>query len=282
MMKGIRVWVVGVIFCIALLGCTKKDKSPVKAEQASKNSQLEKTASQPEAAVATPEVPAEPYKVLPNVGAAGTVEGQIKFAGTAPTNKPIAIPQSFRDARPDDFAFCESKNVKQDKTQILAGGVANVVVEIKGVAAGKAHLPPTALSVEHCRLSPRISLLPIGSRLTVSNADPFVFASSMLGAGDKVVWAQEIMPDTKLSSMDLKTPEKLVVSSAQRPWMKAFVRVVPHPYFAVSALAGRFKIENIPVGKYAVTAWHEVFGLRDGSVEITEGGTAKLELIYVQ
>jgi hypothetical protein len=40
------------------------------------------------------------------------------------------------------------------------------------------------------------------------------------------------------------------------PWMFAYAGVVDHPYFAVSAEDGSFKIANVPPGEYVVEAVH--------------------------
>ena len=102
----------------------------------------------------------------------------------------------------------------------------------------------------------------------------------MAKADENIFWNQEILPDTKASSPGVESAEDFVLSSPLRPWMKAYVRTVPHPYFAVTDLSGRFSIDAVPVGKYQMSAWHEVFGTREGSVEVIEGGIAKLELSY--
>jgi hypothetical protein len=39
--------------------------------------------------------------------------------------------------------------------------------------------------------------------------------------------------------------------------MTAFVMVFNHPYHATTDADGRYRIDNIPTGRYTVTAWHE-------------------------
>ena len=49
------------------------------------------------------------------------------------------------------------------------------------------------------------------------------------------------------------------------PWMKAYVWVFNHPYFAVTDDEGNFEIKDAPVldGKLRLVAWHESGGLTD-------------------
>jgi hypothetical protein len=51
------------------------------------------------------------------------------------------------------------------------------------------------------------------------------------------------------------------------PWMRAYIGVVSHPFFAVTGDDGTFKIKGLPPGKYTVEAWHERYGRKE--VEIT-------------
>jgi len=56
----------------------------------------------------------------------------------------------------------------------------------------------------------------------------------------------------------LNVSEVLVpVKCNQHPWMKAYVGVLKHPFFAVSGEDGSFTIKGVPPGKYTVVAWHE-------------------------
>ena len=276
MLRRIGLWIAFVACAFMCISCTKKAQN-----EAAKTSTDEAVPGKPAPASAVNEASAEAaYEVLPNIPDAGNIEGTISFQGTPPSNKPVAISQAFRDAHPDAFTFCDSKNVKQDQVQVLAGGVANVVVEIRGVSAGKGHLSSQVINVKNCRVSPRIALLPLGSRVIVSNADPFVYDSTLVDSAGTSSWTSSLKPETKESSPEFKQSTDLTLSSTTRPWMKSTIRVVNHPYFTVTDLAGSFRIENIPPGNYEVALWHEVFGSKSGSVEITPGGSAELNMVY--
>lgn len=47
-------------------------------------------------------------------------------------------------------------------------------------------------------------------------------------------------------------------------WMKAWVRVFDHPYFAVTDENGNFEIKNAPAGPCRLIVWHESVGWRGG------------------
>jgi plastocyanin len=56
--------------------------------------------------------------------------------------------------------------------------------------------------------------------------------------------------------------------------MNAFIIVFNHPFHALTDDEGRYRIDNIPPGTYAVTAWHEGEARDTRSVTIPPGGGA--------
>lgn len=64
------------------------------------------------------------------------------------------------------------------------------------------------------------------------------------------------------------------------PEMEGFVVVLDNPYFAVTDEAGKFRIEGVPPGTYALTTWSEKLAPGTAQVVVTAGqaATAKLEL----
>jgi len=62
------------------------------------------------------------------------------------------------------------------------------------------------------------------------------------------------------------------------PEMSAYIVVSPTPYFAQSDAAGKYKIDNVPDGKYIVTAWHEDSKLQSKPVDVA--GTGKADFTF--
>jgi hypothetical protein len=63
-------------------------------------------------------------------------------------------------------------------------------------------------------------------------------------------------------------------------WMKAYVGVVAHPYFATSREDGTFTIGGLPPGTYQLEAWHESLGTKTGEVTIGPDGTGTVTFTY--
>jgi hypothetical protein len=66
----------------------------------------------------------------------------------------------------------------------------------------------------------------------------------------------------------------------QHPWMRAYVSVLPHPYFAVSAADGSFQIKNLPPGEYTLVAVHEKFGEQTIKVKVGAKQMAQAEFSF--
>ena len=64
------------------------------------------------------------------------------------------------------------------------------------------------------------------------------------------------------------------------PWMKSYVAVFKHPYFAVTSKDGSFDISKLPPGTYTVTAWHEKFGMQSKKITVGPNGADKLEFVF--
>ena len=59
--------------------------------------------------------------------------------------------------------------------------------------------------------------------------------------------------------------------------MSAVILVLDNPYFAVPASTGRYGIEDVPPGEYAVVGWHERIKPVMRTVKVVAGETARLD-----
>jgi hypothetical protein len=89
------------------------------------------------------------------------------------------------------------------------------------------------------------------------------------------------MPTDKPVIKKFADPEMMIpVQCNQHPWMRAYINVMSHPYFAVSAPDGSFEIKNLPPGDYTIAAVHEKLGEQTMKVKVGAKETVKTSFLY--
>jgi Carboxypeptidase regulatory-like domain len=68
----------------------------------------------------------------------------------------------------------------------------------------------------------------------------------------------------------------------KHPWERAYVAILSHPFFAVSARNGSYHISGLPPGQYVVVAWHERFGEQRSEISIGVGEQKSLDFTFKQ
>jgi hypothetical protein len=64
------------------------------------------------------------------------------------------------------------------------------------------------------------------------------------------------------------------------PWMGAYIQVMAHPFFDVTAKDGKFKIEGLPPGTYEIEAWHEKLKTKSTTVTISGDETQSADFTF--
>jgi RNA polymerase sigma factor (sigma-70 family) len=133
-----------------------------------------------------------------------------------------------------------------------------------------------------CQFEPHIVCLREGQALIVRNSGTVQHNTRIVSPGDNPRGSRLMLPGDSVQIPGWKaatTPS--VIDCSLHHWMRAYIRVFDHPYFAVSDGDGRFKIAKAPAGKFRIAAWQEsvgylVKGLKRGDpVEIRPGGVTE-------
>ena len=202
------------------------------------------------------------------------LEGVVTWTGTA-------IPTPTLVENTTDPQVCGSKQTLDDMVvSSVSRGVQNVIVALTDVPAEK--IPPLApgrlvLDNRQCSFSPHVSVLTRGSAIEATNSDPILHTTHLYGP---------IEANIALAVKDqrvLRTVEKaglVIVKCDVHGWMQAFVRVDTHPFHAVSANSGSFRISGVPTGDYTLEAWHEKLGTKRVRVHVRNGETLRVALEY--
>ena len=193
-------------------------------------------------------------------GDEGTISGTIAYTGAAPENPKI-------DTSADAQCTSKSPNLTAETWVVKDGKVANTFVYIQkgtlsdGKSIGDYTFPAATSAVtldqNGCHYKPHVMGVMAKQEINITNSDPTTHNIHFL-QGKNPDWNQSQPNGAAPLKHQLNTPEQMAqVKCNQHPWMKAFVGVMRHPFFAVSAEDGTFKISGVPPGKYTVVAWHE-------------------------
>ena len=198
---------------------------------------------------------------------AGEVTGSVKLDGAAPKPKNInmAAEPACAKARTGGPAMTEEV-VTGD-----GGTLANVVVYVKSGLEGYSFPAPTTpakIDQQGCQYHPHVIGLQVAQNLDVVNNDQTTHNIHPIPKENRE-WNESQPPgaapiEKSFAREEIAIPVKCNV----HPWMKAYMAVVPNPYFQVTDKDGKFDLKNLPPGTYTLSAWHELYGTSEQTVTI--------------
>lgn len=209
-------------------------------------------------------------------GRTGAVAGTVSFAGTPP-------PRALLDRGTDPV--CKKDAMLAEDVLVTGGKLRDVHVRIRSGQAG-AHKPPAGpviVDQTRCMYRPRVVGAIAGQKLVVRNSDPTFH--NVRGTRDQATdfnLAHPAHHDDLVRDLTAKPGEVLVLRCDVHPWMRGFVAVTDHPFFAVTGADGAFTIAGLPAGKYTLEAWHPVLGLQSAQVVIKAGKTARTDFTFAK
>ncbi|HEY2027179.1 MAG TPA: carboxypeptidase regulatory-like domain-containing protein [Gemmatimonadaceae bacterium] len=252
-------------------GCTG-EKSSASATPASRNA-IDRVDQESTGEVVISR-PSTPYTGRA-LSTAGTVSGTVTLRSPL---KPFDPVPSGRDS-----AVCGA-TIPDSSLERRGSGVGDVVVWLEGVRAGKPIPLEKRLELESdkCLLTPRVQGAVVGSAVNVIGHDDFRQHLRFLVAGETQPRAAVLLGrDEQVIPTELpaKSPGLVVVRDADHPWVRGYVAVFDHPYFAVTKPDGSFTIDGVPPGKYTLVAWHERAKRTEQPVEVPAHGAAKADVV---
>ena len=161
--------------------------------------------------------------------------------------------------------------------------VANAFVYIDKGLEGKVFEPPAqAVTIDQrgCWFLPHVLGLQTGQTLQVINSDPVTHNIHPVAAINRE-WNHSQGPgEPPLNRKFLKQEIMIRVKCNIHSWMHAFIGVVEHPYFAVTAEDGSFTISDVPPGSYTFAVWHEKLGTQVQTITVSPHQTAAVDLTF--
>lgn len=222
-----------------------------------------------ERAPTTPRIVGTPTPLDP--AATGTIEGRVRFDGTPPPPRTIAMASD-----PACAAAHPSGLVVRD-VDGTDGGLADTLVYVASGLEDRVFAPPSTpvvIDQRGCWYVPRVAAVQIGQPVVFRSSDDTLHnVHGEPRANPR--WNFGLPRQDTERTVVFDAPEVMApVRCDVHPWMRLDLNVVPHPYFAVTGDDGAFHLPNVPAGTYTLAAVHPTLGRREVAITVAAGAKA--------
>ena len=224
-----------------------------------------------------------------NAAGWGDIKGKIVWPGDVPAPKELNVDKDQQHCLEKGKLFNEEWVIHKDSKGIKhafvwltpgAGKELPIHADLKEIKVKEVEIDQPC-----CAFVPHALAMREGQILIAKNSSPIPHNFNYSGFPTKNPGKNFLMAAGSKQPLDnLKADEKFPVSVSCNihGWMKAYVRVFDHPYYAVTDADGNFEIKQAPAGNWKLKIWHDAGWLggaagKDGrDVEIKPGGTTDL------
>jgi plastocyanin len=207
-----------------------------------------------------------------------TLTGKVAFSGEAPVMAELDMSANPTCAR------MHPKAARSEEVAVNANGtLRNVFVRIKSGLAGRnwaVPSTPVVLDQVGCVYVPHVIGVMTRQNVEFRNSDN---TNHNLHPITRInpEWNESQPPkgDPKLKSF-AREEVMVRIKCNVHPWMRAYIGVVSHPFYAVTGDDGTFTIKGLHAGTYIVETWHEKYGTQEQSVTVTPKETKSVDFSY--
>ncbi len=212
---------------------------------------------------------------------AGSLSGNVKYQGKVPKPKPLKMDAdpvcgASHDGRPfsESFIVDENMNLK------------NVLVWLKDVNyQGGVEEKPAIIDQKGCIYDPHVLGVMRNQKVIIKNSDATLHnIHSMAEKNEQFNFAMpKVLKEKETTFTNIEEP--FYIKCDVHPWMKCWVLVQDHPFFAVTDINGNYKINDIPPGTYEVVAWQEKFKMKRSilkKIEIKDTVETTQDFVFIK
>jgi plastocyanin len=197
---------------------------------------------------------------------AGSISGNVNFTGAKPAVKAIDMA-----ANPACASTHGTPAVSEEVIVNNNGTLKYAFVWVKSGIAEKTWQPPSSPAVldqKGCMYTPHVIGVMVNQEVKFVNSDATNHNIHPLPRVNEE-WNESEPPNGEPKLKRFVREEIMVpVKCNIHPWMRAWIGVVSHPFFAVTGEDGSFKLKGVPAGKYTLAAWHEKYGTKEFEVVV--------------
>jgi hypothetical protein len=203
----------------------------------------------------------------------GAIKGRIVWGGKQLPARPILALANHPNA-----AACQANGPLLDETWVVHPknkGLRYTFVWLQAPkgqvlpihpALQNAVLPNVEIDQPFCQFVPHALAIRQGQNVVAKNNSPLAHTVKWSGNPALNPGGNVLLPPNGQMVIAGLVADRLPLSIECNihPWMKGWLRVFDHPYFAVTDEEGRYEIKNAPVGNWQLMIWHGSGGWRGG------------------
>ena len=209
--------------------------------------------------------------LIAGLSAAETIQGTIRYVGAPIEKKKTAVTI--------DQYICGKEKEPEDLLLSSNNGIRNAVVSLQNVPPGAKrdwNFPAAKMDQKQCSFIPRVVIVPAGGTVEFLNSDRLLHNVRSVGKENPPF--NRAQPHARSISFTFKQPEVLRVDCDLHSWMRGWVVVAEHPFYAVTNEQGEFTLENVPRGKHTLQVWQESLGNVTQEVVVGDKGATTVSV----
>jgi hypothetical protein len=200
-------------------------------------------------------------------GEYGTIKGRLVWGGSDVPPARVLIEKGRAQKDPEicarEAAIPNRELVVDPKTKGVVYGFA-YLIKPKGSNPGAvkellARSPKAELDQKNCEFLPYVLAIHQDQTLVIKSSDP-VNHNVRYAAFANSPFNQIMAPKGEIEMKLVAERRPIVVACDIHSWMKAYIMVFDHPFFAVTGADGAFEIKGVPAGEQNLVLWQERVG----------------------
>jgi len=184
---------------------------------------------------------------------AANIRGVVQFTGPGGEARKVAVTI--------DQYVCGKDKDAEDLQVGAQRGVRNAVVWLQNPPPGaRPETPPAKIEMDQkgCAFVPHVVLVPAGGTVEFLNSDRLLHNLHSVGKENPPF--NRTQPRGRAIPITFAKPEIIRVDCDLHSWMRAWVVVADHPFYALSNETGEFVLAGVPPGTYTLSVWQEALG----------------------